>query len=134
MINKLSFRLSVYGVLFFLSLVIIFHILILTQVIPFQIVWGGRLETLSQMRIFETISIFINVLMLVVVADKADYLKLPFSTKTITIILWVFVVLFAVNTIGNLFSKNRLEQLLFSPLTLLAAILFARIAIENHTK
>lgn len=72
--------------------------------------------------------------MLVVVADKADYLKLPFSTKTITIILWVFVVLFAVNTIGNLFSKNRLEQLLFSPLTLLAAILFARIAIENHTK
>jgi len=38
----------------------IFHLLILVRVIPYEITWGGRLKTVEEMYVFETISILIN--------------------------------------------------------------------------
>ena len=35
----------------------IFHIMILVRVIPYEITWGGRLKTVEEMFVFETISI-----------------------------------------------------------------------------
>ena len=34
----------------------IFHLLILSQIIPFEIVWGGKLKTTEEMYVFESIS------------------------------------------------------------------------------
>jgi len=53
---------------------------------------------------------------------KGDYLKLRFKNKTINIILWIFTVLFLLNTIGNVFAKTNFEKS-FAVLTFLFAIL-----------
>ena len=44
---------------------------------------------------------------------------------------WVLVGLFAVNTVGNLFAKTLFERAVFTPLTLLLALLMLRLALER---
>ena len=114
-----------------LGLVIAFHILVLVQIIPFDIVWGGRLQNASEMRRFEGVSILINVLLLIVIFIKGKYVQLTGSRKLINGFLWMFVLLFALNTIGNLFSKATIETLIFTPVTLVSAILCYKIATEK---
>lgn len=117
--------------LIFLSLVLIYHILILTELIPYKIAWGGRLETKSQMYSFETVSIVINLLIMLVILIKGAYLKTNIPVGIINIFLWILTALFTLNTIGNLFSNNFLEMIIFTPLTFISAILCYRMAIEK---
>ncbi|MFM8834026.1 MAG: hypothetical protein ACKOEV_10420, partial [Cytophagales bacterium] len=39
---------------------LVFHLLIVIKVIPYAITWGGRLKTDSEMYLFETVSIGMN--------------------------------------------------------------------------
>ncbi len=55
-------------ILVVLSMLVIFHFLVLLRVIPFDYVWGGKLPDISQMLLLETISVVITVLMMAVVA------------------------------------------------------------------
>lgn len=55
------------------------------------------------------------------------YLKNP----TLNVILWFFVVLFSLNTIGNLFAKVSLETIVFTPLTFISALLALRLIVEK---
>jgi hypothetical protein len=131
MLHKISFAFSTKAMLTILGLVIAFHILVLAQIIPFDIVWGGRLQNASEMRCFEGVSILVNVLLILVIIIKGKYVQLAVSRKLINGILWMFVLLFALNTIGNLFSKATIETLIFTPVTLISAILCYRIAREK---
>lgn len=105
-----------------LGLVIAFHILILLQIIPFNIAWGGRLKSLQEMYLFESISIALNLFLIWMLLLKVKGGK----RKIIDIILWVFFVIFSLNTIGNLFAKTNFEKY-FSILTLIFAILLLKI-------
>lgn len=106
---------------------LVFHMLVLLQVIPYTIVWGGRLKTRKAMYRFETVSIAVNILLLLLVLACAGYICIPFGTTTIRIIYGCIAALFLLNTLGNLFSKNKTEKMIFTPVTLLTAI-FAIIA------
>lgn len=106
-----------------LSAVIVFHILILSEIIPYTAVWAGRLRTDQEMYVFETISILINVVLLLALLQKVNYIKRIFSEKLLNIILWIFVVIFALNTFGNLFSKNIVELILGTALTAISSFL-----------
>ncbi len=117
--------------LILLSLVLIYHILILTELIPYKIAWGGRLETKSQMYSFETVSIVINLLIMLVILIKGAYLKTNIPVGTINIFLWILTALFTLNTIGNLFSNNFLEMIIFTPLTFISAVFCYRMAVEK---
>jgi hypothetical protein len=123
-------RIATIGLLFILTLVILFHLLVITGVVPFQIVWGGRLKDTSQMLVFETLSILLNVLMLLVVAIQAGLVKVSLNRLTLKIAFWLMGLLFFINTIGNLVSLNALEQVVFTPLTLLLALFSFRLAIS----
>lgn len=127
----ISERRAIHTIIAILSLVIIFHILVLTGAIPFNIVWGGRLQNKEQMVRFETMSILINLFMIVIVAVRAGYFPLPVPRIVITIVLWLMAALFALNTIGNLFSTNTFEKIAFTPMTLVLALLFVRLAISG---
>jgi len=129
--NYLSERLSIYGLLISLSMIIGFHILVITGIIPYQIVWGGRLENFSQMLSFEAVSISLNLLMIAIVAIYANFLKWKINQVAIQIGLWVMFVLFFINTIGNLFSINELEKLIFTPVTLLLSLFSLRLALNK---
>lgn len=119
------------GLLIILSLMIIFHVLVLTGLIPFEIVWGGRLKTQGEMLKFEAASIFINLVMLGLVSLKAGLLKAPVSPFFIRVSLWAMFGLFLMNMLGNLASLNTFEKLVFTPLTLLLALFSLRLALSN---
>lgn len=105
------------------SLVILFHIMVLVKIVPYNIVWGGRLKSDAHMYRLELISLFVTVFFLGVILVKSRILLLPCPEGLLNLILWIMVILFALNTVGNLFSKSRFERIVFTPLTLSISIL-----------
>ena len=130
--NFISELFAIYGLLIILSLVVIFHLLIMFSIIPSEIVWGGRLNVKSQMLAFESASVIINLLMLLVVMMRAEILKVRINRMIIKIALWIMFGTFLLNTLGNLFSINDFEKLVFAPLTLLLSIFCLRLAIGEN--
>lgn len=130
--GPIPFLFAIRTMLILLSGIIIFHMLILFGIIPFSIVWGGRLSTKEEMLIFESVSILINAFLIFILAVKGKYIKIKLPKIFIQIVLWIFVFLFFLNTIGNLLAESTIETIIFSPITLLFSILCARIAIEKN--
>ena len=105
------------------SLSLLFHLLVLLQVIPYAIVWGGRLRTDTDMYRFESVSIIVNLLSLLVLLLKSGMIRSRIRQSLVNGALWVMFGLMALNTMGNLYSGNHLERIIFTPLTLVSAIL-----------
>jgi len=112
--------------------VVLFHICIILKIIPYDIAWGGRLKNDAEMYVFETISILINIFLSIVLLMKGEIVKFRFSYKVINIILWIFFVIFILNTIGNLFAQTFFEKF-FALLTGFSAILIWNIAMKKKT-
>jgi hypothetical protein len=104
------------------ALVTVFHLLILVRLIPYEITWGGNLKTVEEMYVFETLSILINLFFVFILLQKGEYIRYVMGRKTVNIILWIFFVLFTLNTIGNLFAETNFEKY-FTLLTLLSSVL-----------
>jgi hypothetical protein len=102
--------------------VILFHLCVITKIVPYGITWGGRLTNDTEMYIFETISILINVFLSWVLLMKGNLVKYKFSNQVVNIILWIFFAIFILNTIGNIFAKTFFEKF-FAILTCIFAIL-----------
>lgn len=111
-----------YGLIIILSAVLVFHFLVLLKVIPYKIVWGGRLKSDTQMYRFEVVSIFTNLIFLAIVFAYSGILLSDISPNIISILLWIMAALFALNTLGNLMSKNKWEKIIFTPLTFILFI------------
>ncbi|MBO9700065.1 MAG: hypothetical protein J7604_07625 [Sporocytophaga sp.] len=118
----MNIKIAINILLGLLAAVILFHLTIIFKVIPYNIAWGGRLQSDSEMYVFETISILINLFLALILLMKGGYIKSVINRKIIDIILWAFVVIFILNTIGNIFAKTILEKS-FAILTLGSAIL-----------
>lgn len=102
--------------------ILIFHLCIILKIVPYDIAWGGNLTNDNEMYVFETISILINLLLTCVLLIKGGYVKEFISSKIVDIILWIFLVLFGLNTIGNIFAETLFEKF-FAVVTLLFVIL-----------
>lgn len=120
-----------FGLLILLSLFLLMHFIILIKILPYNLVWGGRLKTDKEMYRFELFSILINALFIIVVLVQANLWSIDIPKKIITFLLWLMTGLFLLNTFGNAISKNKLEQRLFTPLTLLLAVLSLCLALAN---
>ncbi|WP_341225314.1 hypothetical protein [uncultured Arcticibacterium sp.] len=108
--------------LWMLLAIILFHLSIILKVIPYDITWGGRLKNDAEMYVFETASILINLFLCFILLIKGQYIRAFLSLKFVNITLWIFVILFGLNTIGNVFAKTNFEKY-FALLTLTSAIL-----------
>lgn len=128
--NIITARFASSALLIIFSMVILFHVLVLAGVIPFDMVWGGRLKSKDQMIPFEITSLILNVLMLAVVAIHSGYLKVSINPMIIKAALWFMFVLFLLNTLGNLFSSNELEKMVFTPLTILLSVFSLRLTFK----
>ncbi len=117
-----------------LTAVLVFHTLVLTGVIPYAIVWAGKISTAAEMRKLEAISIGVNAFAILIFLLKAGYIQNKIPVKILNAIIWLLVVLFSLNTIGNLFAKSRFELYFFTPLTFISAILCLRIVIDKKLK
>lgn len=110
------------------------HIAIILGVIPFGMVWGGRLKDTSQMLSFEAVSVAVNLVMLAVVSIHAGHLKASINLRVLQVALWAMTVIFLLNTVGNALSNNTVEKLLFTPLTLLLSLFSLRLAMTKHAE
>tara|TARA_R110000868_G_scaffold301889_2_gene562389 strand:- start:483 stop:884 length:402 start_codon:yes stop_codon:yes gene_type:complete len=106
-----------------LGTLLIFHLLIFTEQIPYDKVWAGKLNSVGEMKSFEVFSILINFFMVIILFIKYKLLGSGKRNKAIDILIWIFVVFFALNTLGNLFAKSLIELILGSFLTLVCSIL-----------
>lgn len=93
-------------------------------------VWGGRIQSQEQMIPFEITSILLNIMMLAVVAVYTRHLNVKINSKIIKVALWIMFAIFLLNTIGNLFSNNQWEKIIFTPITLLLAVFSLRLAMD----
>jgi len=106
-----------------LSIVLVFHLCVLFEIISYKIVWAGKLNSKEEMYVFEAVSILINFFLIIVLCIKFQNIKKSETNRIINIIIWVFVFLFALNTLGNLFAENLIEQILGTLLTFISATL-----------
>jgi hypothetical protein len=109
---------------------ILYHTLVMTQIVDYRNAWGGRLTSLEQMYQFESVSILIQIVfttLIVIYYNK----KLSLTIKKVFKGVFFFMsVLFILNTLGNIFAVELFERILFTPMTFLSAVFVFRMAIE----
>ena len=116
-----------------LSMVIVFHFCIIAKIIPYNVAWGGRIQNDTEMYVFETISIMINLFLGFILLMKGNYIKFQFRQKTLDVVLRVFLVIFILNTVGNIFAKTNFEKF-FAVLTLFLAFLIWKVLRKNNNE
>ncbi len=111
-------------------LTIIYHLAIIFQFIPFEFVWGGRLTSEKEMYQFESVSLLLNIVFLVL--SMTLLRKKEMRKKTVVkVIFYLFAVLFLMNTAGNMVAISDFEKYIFTPVTLIVALLCLRIAVGD---
>jgi hypothetical protein len=101
-----------------IATVTLFHLAIITKIIPYEVAWGGKINNDAEMYVFESISILINLFLGFILLIKGDYVLSFLTTRVVDIILWIFLLIFGLNTIGNIFAESLFEKSL-SLLTLI---------------
>lgn len=106
----------------------IFHLLMLFNLLPENIVWGGgAVGSNTNFRLLETISLVVTLIYGVIVAVRVGYLSLHRFKRTITALLWFMFAYLLFNTVGNLASSSSTERWVLTPVTILAALLVLRL-------
>jgi hypothetical protein len=127
---KIPFMFSVKSTLILLLLISLFNACVMLQLVPYTIVWGGRLKSYDEMLRFETISIIINLFSGLMVLVKGDFV-LPKWKSLINPIIWILPVLNFLGILGNAVSKSDTERMLFLPFAIIMFFLTLRIAMEK---
>lgn len=130
--NWISAKLAGNTLLISLILLSIFHILVLTKIVPSNIVWGGRSSnSASNIIALELIALLVTLIFILIVSLKAGYLKISKLKKVATVGIWIMAGFFLLNMAGNLSSPSLVEKMVFGPLTLIMAVLAFRLALEK---
>ncbi|MFK5855034.1 MAG: hypothetical protein QM503_02810 [Bacteroidota bacterium] len=133
----INFNNAVLASLFFIGLLILFHLFILVGIIffeyaPIGFLWGGQMETVEQLLKFEIASLLISILFFFLVLIRSKRLNLPKLMGVTRVAMWVLFVLFLLNTVGNLMATTTFEKF-FAIATGFLAFFFLRIALEKNT-
>ncbi|HUU40852.1 MAG TPA: hypothetical protein VMW42_07925 [Desulfatiglandales bacterium] len=116
----------------FMALLAVFHVLVLFQVVPSDIVWGGQIKDSSNNLItLEMIALLVTLIFLIIIAAKTGYIRVSKFKKAVNVGVWVIFAYLILNTVGNLASSVSFENLVLAPITLLMALFALRLAIEK---
>lgn len=96
--------------LWLVGAIVLFHLGIVIKIVPYEITWGGRLSNDTEMYVFESISIAMNLILMAALLVKGNYLRARIPMKLVNVVLWVFLLLFGLNTIGNILAKTNFEK------------------------
>ncbi len=111
-------RLAIKLMLWLIGVVVLLHSAILVKIIPYKIIWGGSLESDTEMYVFGVVSVLTNLFLAVLLLIKGKHLSSFIPIKVLDILLWAFLILFGINTLGNIFAESLFEKSL-SLLTLI---------------
>lgn len=116
------------GIIFY-SLTILIHFFIISKIIPFTWVNGGRSESFAEQLPISVINIVISIIGVVFTLIVAR-IKLYIYKRGITVICWFFVVLWSFGFIQQLFG-TPFEKMVCSLVLLIGVISNLRMAIEK---
>lgn len=102
-----------------LCLLFFLHVLILFKAIPYHMVWGSRLKTDRDMYRFEVASLLISLIFIWLTLEASEMIAGVLPATWNAPIFWVLAAFFALNTLGNFTSQNKLEKWGFGFMTLL---------------
>lgn len=128
--RRLPFDFSIKCSLFILLVISLFNLSVFLGFVPYDIVWGGRLKTVEEMRVFELVSIVLNVFSGFLVAIKGGYIFSQYK-KFVNVLIWVLPFLNFLGILGNAASKSDTERALFLPVAIVMFVLTLRIALEK---
>ena len=123
-------KVALFGSIGIYTLSIVFHLLVIIQIIPSSIVWGGRLTNQQELFIFESISIVLNVFFLLIMLLVNGSIKVKVRAFFIRAIVWLMSCLFILNTLGNLIAKSSIETIVFTPITIILSVFSLYLAIN----
>ncbi len=130
MLIKMTQKRAINILIWIVGAILLLHVAIVTKVIPYEIAWGGKLKSDTQMYLFESISILVTLLLGIILLIKGNYVPLFIPISIVNALLWVFFVLFGLNTAGNLLAETLFEKSL-SVLTLCITYLIWKICKGN---
>lgn len=127
----ISIKLASNLILIINTIALLMHVLILLKMIPYDFVWGGRLTSEGNMILFESLSIAVQLFLILLIAAKAGYIFKGKFKKIVNAGIWTMFGIMVLNTIGNLASNSNLETVVMTPVTSMLALLAFRLAIEK---
>lgn len=128
--RSIPFRLAARILLLLLGAAAIFQLVVLAGFIPVEMVWGGRLNSAEERTVGAIASLSILLLMIALVLARTGSFGARWSGPA-RWGLWTMCILFTLNTVGNLFALDARETLIFTPITAIAALLCARVALGD---
>ncbi|MBX2971537.1 MAG: hypothetical protein KF797_00395 [Flavobacteriales bacterium] len=128
----LSFPTAAKVLLSLLVAAALFQLVVLAGFIPVEMVWGGRLKNAEERTVGALVSLSILLAMIAIALARAG----RFGTRWSSLArwgLWAMTVVFALNTVGNVFALDAREAWIFAPITAVTALLCARVAWGERT-
>jgi hypothetical protein len=113
-----------------LSLLFVFHLLVIAGVVPYTIVWAGKIQNRQQMLRMEAVSVLVLSLAVLLVMLRMGYLQWKENPLVLQGGMWVLFAFFMLNTLGNMTAKSPFEKYGFGSLTLLMAASFLLLALS----
>jgi hypothetical protein len=125
--HLIPFRTAAITLLVLFTAAIVFQLVVFEGFIPTEMVWGGRLQNEEERTVGALVSITFLLVFAALVLVRMGHMgrSIPALGKWG---MWVVCALFALNTLGNLFALDLRETLIFTPVTLISAVLAARVA------
>lgn len=125
---RVSEKRAAFTIVFLLSLVVLFHVLVIINVIPDNVTWGSKVKDHKKLIQLEWLSVFVNIIFITIAAVRVKWLIIPVRASLLKALLWAMAILFLLNTLGNLLSENPIERFAFSPVTFLLSYFSLRLA------
>ena len=125
--RQIPFRTAAITLLVLFASAIVFQLAVLAGLIPTEMVWGGRLQNEEERTVGALVSLAFLLVFVALVLVRMGHIgrSMPAAGRWG---MWVVCALFALNTVGNLFALDMRETLIFTPVTLVSAVLAARVA------
>jgi hypothetical protein len=131
----IGFRTAANVLLLLFTAAFVFQLVVLAGLIPTEMVWGGRLANEEERTVGALVSLTFLLLMILVLLLRMGRMPIMNSSRVGGRVgrygMWVIVVLFTLNTVGNIFALDLRETLIFTPITLVSALLAWRVALGD---
>ena len=128
--RQIPFRTAAITLLVLFASAIMFQLAVLAGLIPTEMVWGGRLQNEEERTVGALVSIAFLLVFVALVLVRMGHIgrSMPAAGRWGMWVVCALFALFALNTVGNLFALDMRETLIFTPVTLVSAVLAARVA------
>ena len=127
----LSAKRAGYSLLVIFGIFLGIHILVLTHVVPYDIVWGSKIDNVQTMIAFEIFALVLTIIFMLIIAMKINLIKLVRFRLIVNIGVWIIMIYTLLNILGNLASGSTFEKWIFTPITVIMAIFTFRLIQER---